>query len=105
MYIYIIYYIYYIYIIYYILYIYIYIYICIYMYTNTYIYKYVWVCIYSLILAPVLVQVVCVVHKHTQFKMIGKQSHGNDCSLYSSFGNLRKIRHVLVWYSYNHKCS
>ena len=28
------------------------------MYTNTYIYKYVWVCIYSLILAPVLVQVV-----------------------------------------------
>ena len=29
------------------------------MYTNTYIYKYVWVCIYSLILAPVLVQVVC----------------------------------------------
>ena len=55
------------------------------MYTNTYIYKYVWVCIYSLILAPVLVQVVCVVHKHTQFKMIGKQSYGNDCSLYSSY--------------------
>ena len=85
MYIYIIHYIYYIYSIYYILYIYIYIYICIYMYTNTYIYKYVWVCIYSLILAPVLVQVVCVVHKHTQFKMIGKQSHGNDCSLYCSY--------------------
>ena len=30
-------------------------------------------------LAPILIQVACAIHTHTQFKMIGKQSNGNDC--------------------------
>ena len=29
---------------------------------------------------PILIQLAHAIHKHTQFKMIGKQSDGNDCS-------------------------
>ena len=39
--------------------------------------------IYSLILAPILIhliQVAYAVHRYMQFKMIGKQSYGNECS-------------------------
>ena len=63
--------------------------------------------VHSLILAPVLIQVAHAIHKHMQFKMIGKQLHGNDCSSQCSQGNLRKISNlcVLAWYSYKHRCS
>ena len=52
----------------------------IYIYIYTYLYIYIYIYIYSLILAPILIQVAYAGHKHTQFKMIEKQSYGNDCS-------------------------
>ena len=42
-----------------------------------YIYKYIYIYI---VYVYVLIQVVYAVHKHTQLKMIGKQSYRNDCS-------------------------
>ena len=64
------------------IYIYIYIYICMYIFYSFlfYIYLYIYIERESLILAPISIQLVYAVHKHAQFKMIWKQSYGNDCS-------------------------
>ena len=36
--------------------------------------------VYSLLLAPILIERAYAILTYTQFKMIGKQSYGNDCS-------------------------